>query len=135
MFQQMRKCIRSPEVRRRSVKRDQTALRLVFSMNIAYLVCWSPYGVLTIIHVLISQRYWKFFFVISWNGSKLKFKATWSIIIFYCLKRNRADALNATNLNCKAFRVHQSCTIHCFESTGNTNTSGMEEGRGLMEVL
>ena len=53
---QFRLSINSEEVRRMSFNRDQRASRLVLAMNIAYIACWFPYGVLCVIHIAISQR-------------------------------------------------------------------------------
>ena len=40
-----------------SFKRDQRALRLVLAMNVAYLICWSPYAILCFTYIFISKRY------------------------------------------------------------------------------
>ena len=53
---QFRHTIKSDVVRRMSFKRDQRAFRLVFAMNICYLLSWLPYGVLAFIHMFISKR-------------------------------------------------------------------------------
>ena len=53
---QFRNIIKSDVVRRMSFKRDQRAFRLVFAMNICYLLSWLPYGVLAFIHMFISKR-------------------------------------------------------------------------------
>ena len=55
--QQLRISITSNEVRRTSFKRDQRAVRLVLAMNVAYLICWSPYAMLCFLHICISKRY------------------------------------------------------------------------------
>ena len=54
---QLRLSIASSEVRRKSFKRDQRAVRLILGMNVAYLVCWFPYAIICVIHIFISQRY------------------------------------------------------------------------------
>ena len=53
---QLRLSITSDEVRRMSIQRDQRALRLVLAMNLAYLICWSPYAILCVTHLSYSKE-------------------------------------------------------------------------------
>ena len=55
------------ETRRRSLKRNRIALTLVLLMNVFFLACWIPYGVVTMI-------------VMFKDGSKM---ANWYVFISY----------------------------------------------------
>jgi len=42
----------SEEVRRLSAKREKRIGTLIFWMNISFLVCWMPYGVICICYIV-----------------------------------------------------------------------------------
>merc|ERR1712062_157039 len=78
------------EVRRMSFKRDQRALRLVLAMNIAYLICWSPYAILCFIHIFISK---------SVIGPMLSMVPTITVKMSVCINPILYIALNPQVMN------------------------------------
>ena len=55
-FQQTR-YTRSDVIKRMSQKREKKICRLVIWMNVAFLVCWMPYGIICFFYILGGEGY------------------------------------------------------------------------------
>ena len=60
IFFQQTRVTRSDMIKRLSQKREKNISKLVVWMNIAFLVCWMPYGVVCIIYIIGGEGWVNF---------------------------------------------------------------------------